>query len=141
MILVREDGFEVSDIKDRLDVPRIHRWLSEEAYWSLGRSMDHVVTSIANSIVLGCYSPEGDQVGIARWVTDTATFGWLCDVFVESEYRNRGLGKFLVQAAVDHPLVTSVRLRMLATKDAHELYQQVGFVTVPEPGRWMELRA
>jgi GNAT superfamily N-acetyltransferase len=140
MILVRDDGFEVSDDKARLDVPRIHHWLSEDAYWSLGRSMDKVIRSIAHSIVLGCYSPQGDQVGIARWVTDMATFGWLCDVYVDSAYRGRGLGKFLVQSAVDHPHLAGLRLRLLATKDAHDLYQRVGFVLVPEPGRWMELR-
>jgi GNAT superfamily N-acetyltransferase len=73
-------------------------------------------------------------------VTDGATFGWLCDVFVDNAFRGRGLGKFIVKTAVDHPEVRGVRLLVLGTRDAHELYRKVGFVDVPEPQRWMELR-
>jgi GNAT superfamily N-acetyltransferase len=138
---VRDDGFVVDDDKDRLDVARIHQWLSEEAYWALGRSLEQVLTSISNSVVLGCFAPNGNQVGIARWVTDGATFGWLCDVFVESEFRGRGLGTFLVQSAVDHPQVDGLRTLLLATRDAHDLYQRFGFVVTSEPRRWMERRS
>jgi len=138
---LRDDGFAVSDDKERLDVTLMHRWLSEEAYWALGRSLDQVVTSIRNSIVLGCYAPDGGQVGMARWVTDGATFGWLCDVFVQSDFRGRGLGKFLVQAAIDHPGVDGVSLLLLATRNAHDLYHRVGFEVTSEPRRWMELKS
>jgi len=99
-----------------------------------------VEKSIERSIPLGCFSPEHVQVAFARWVTDGATFGWLCDVFVESRSRGQGLGRFLVRCAVQHPEVQSVRLLLLATRDAHDLYRSVGFEVVSEPGRWMELR-
>jgi GNAT superfamily N-acetyltransferase len=89
---------------------------------------------------MGCFSPFGNQVGFARWVTDGATFGWLCDVFVDASFRGQGIGRFLVQAAVEHPEVRDLRLLLLGTRDAQELYRQVGFVEVPEPRRWMELR-
>lgn len=137
---LREDGFYVSDDPSRLDVPSIHRWLSEESYWALGRSEMVVEKSIEHSIPLGCFNPDHVQVAFARWVTDGATFGWLCDVFVESHSRGQGLGKFIVRCAVQHPEVRGVRLLLLATKDAHDVYRSVGFEVVREAGRWMELR-
>jgi GNAT superfamily N-acetyltransferase len=137
----RDDGYEVSDDQARMDLDRIHHWLSTEAYWALDRSRENVATSIRNSITLGCFSPEGIQVGLTRWITDGATFAWICDVFVDPEFRGRGLGEFLLNSAMAHPGVRDVRLFLLATRDAHDLYRRYGFITVPEANRWMELRS
>jgi GNAT superfamily N-acetyltransferase len=137
---LRRDGFEITDERDRLDLPLIHQWLSNESYWAEGRPIDVVVKSIEQSVSMGCFSPIGNQVGFARWVTDGATFGWLCDVFVDASFRGQGIGRFLVQTAVEHPEVRDLRLLLLGTRDAQALYRQVGFVEVSEPHRWMELR-
>ena len=80
---------EISTDRSRLDIAYIHRYLSEECYWSLGRSRAVVEKSIANSLCFGVY--DGDrQIGFARVVTDYATFAWLCDVFVDAAYRGQG---------------------------------------------------
>jgi GNAT superfamily N-acetyltransferase len=131
----------ITDDRGRLDLPLIHRWLSEESYWAQGRTIEVVAKSIELSVSLGCFSPLDAQVGFARWVTDGATFGWLCDVFVDEAFRGQGLGKFIVETAIDHPEVRDIRLRLLGTRDAHELYRRVGFVEVSEPQGWMEVRA
>ncbi len=137
---VRDDGYFVSDDQNRLDPTQIHHWLSEECYWSLGRTREQVETSLRHSIVVGCFSADGTQVGLARWVTDEATFAWLCDVFIEAEHRGLGLGEFMVRAALEHPAVEGLRIRLLATRDAHGLYQRFGFADV-DAHRFMELRA
>lgn len=123
----RDDGYWVSDNPDHLDVDLIHGWLSEESYWAQGRSLELVKRSILESIAIGCYAPDGTQVGLCRWVTDSATFAWLCDVFVDAGHRGDGLGVFLVQSAMDHPAVQGIRLLLLGTRDAHGLYQRFGF--------------
>jgi GNAT superfamily N-acetyltransferase len=141
VIWVRDDGYTITDDRDSLDLHLIHRWLSEESYWAQGRTIEVVAKSIEGSVPLGCFSPSGTQVGFARWVTDGATFGWLCDVFVDEAFRGQGLGKFIVKTAIDHPEIRGIRLLVLGTRDAHELYRRVGFVEVSEPQGWMELRA
>jgi GNAT superfamily N-acetyltransferase len=135
----REDGYLVSDEKDLLDLDRIHKWLSDESYWAAGRSMELIERSIEHSVAIGCYGPESTQVAFCRWVTDAATFAWLCDVYVDSDYRGKGLGTFLVESALAHPDVQGVRLLLLATRDAHGLYSKFGFV--PGNASWMELRS
>src|SRR5260370_15617772 len=82
--------------------------------------------AIENSLILGLYSAEGTQVGFARFVTDYATFAWLCDVFVDAAHRDRGLGTFLVDTAVGHPDVRGVR-QILAAEPGRSLYARFGY--------------
>jgi GNAT superfamily N-acetyltransferase len=139
VITRRDDGFEIDTATDRLDVPRIHQWLSTDAYWALGRSAEVVTKSIAGSACFGVYDPTGDQVGFCRMVTDRATFAWLCDVYVARTSRGKGLGTWLVQVAHDEMVALGVYRMVLATADAHEVYAKIGFAAMRRPERWMEI--
>ncbi|WP_446212328.1 GNAT family N-acetyltransferase [Micromonospora sp. IBSANI012] len=135
--LNRDDGYLLSTDPDRLDLDRVHRWLSTDAYWALGRSRETVAASFAGSIPYGVYA-GGEQVAVARVITDRATFAWLCDVYVAPPERGRGLGTWLATAVRDHLAGLGVRRILLATHDAHGVYAKVGFGPVA-PDRWMEL--
>lgn len=132
----RDDGFVVSTDPARLDVGLVHTYLSQHSYWAQGRPLAVVQTSLEHSLCFGLYAGD-QQVGLARVVTDYATFGWLCDVFVLESYRGRGLGKWLVECVVAHPALQEIRRLLLATRDAHGLYQQYGFEPLSNPERWM----
>lgn len=122
----------------RIDVVAVHRWLSEQAYWALGRTFETQRRAIEHSaLVVGAYSAEGDQIGFARMVTDLATFAWLADVYVIDEARGVGLGTAMVRAIVEHPDVDTIKRQLLATRDAHDLYARFGYEPLSEPDRWM----
>jgi GNAT superfamily N-acetyltransferase len=133
------DGYWASDEPDLIDVGLVHGWMSREAYWAQGRPRDVMVTAIQNSLVVGLYAADGAQAGFARYVTDGATFGWLCDVFVDSAHRGHGLGSFLVETATSHPAVRDVR-QVLAATPGRNLYRRAGFTPLGSPERWMERR-
>ncbi len=129
--------FEISTDRTRLDVDYVHRYLSQECYWAIGRSRAVVEKSLANSLCFGVYD-GARQIGFARVVTDYATFAWLCDVFIDAAYRGHGLGKQLVEAVIAHPELQGLRNFILATRDAHELYRRYGgFDALTAPERWM----
>jgi GNAT superfamily N-acetyltransferase len=133
-------GYTLSTDKGRLDVALIHEALSQRAYWAQGRPEEVVRRSIEHSLCFGIYDSAG-LAAFARVVTDYATFAWLCDVFVMEAHRGRGLGKWLVEAVVSHPDLQGLRLFILATRDAHELYRRYGgFEALPNPERWMVKR-
>ncbi|HET6685749.1 MAG TPA: GNAT family N-acetyltransferase [Jiangellaceae bacterium] len=132
----REDGYEVSDDPARLDLDTIHGFL-RTAYWSPGVTRQTVEASVAGSLPMGLYAPDGTQAGYARAVTDRATFGYLADVFVLPEHRGRGLSRFLVRALLEHPDLTTLRRWMLATADAHGIYEALGFAPLDDPDTWM----
>ena len=101
-------------------------------------SRETVERSIDNSICFGAY--EGDeQIGFARVITDGATVGYLGDVFVVDGHRGKGVGKELMRAVLAHEATQGLRRFVLATVDAHTLYEQFGFRPLHDPERWMEL--
>lgn len=135
-----KDEFTISTEKQRLNLDVIHKFLSEDSYWARERSIEQTKTAIENSICFGLY--DGDkQIGFARVVSDKATFAYIGDVFVLNEYRGQGLSKWLMQVIVDHPELQGLRRWVLATKDAHGLYEQFEFAQLRYPERWMEKTA
>lgn len=131
---------EISTDKDRLDVGMIHRFLSEESYWAQNRTIEQTRMAIANSLCFGAYI-DGKQVGFGRVVSDFATFAYVGDVFVLDEYRGHGVSKRIMQAMVEHPDLQNLRRWVLATRDAHGLYEQFEFGSLRFPERWMERTA
>jgi GNAT superfamily N-acetyltransferase len=122
----------------RVDLDRVHGWLSEQAYWAKGRERDVVVRSIAGSTNY-CVFGDAGQVAFARVVTDGTTFAWICDVFVDEQHRGRGLGSWMVESVIEDLRVAGVERVVLATRDAHEVYRRAGFAPLEGPGRWMEI--
>ncbi|MFE9678077.1 GNAT family N-acetyltransferase [Streptomyces sp. NPDC006259] len=134
------EGYEISADTDRIDVTRVHHWLSTDAYWALGRDREKQERAIAGSLNLGVYeTASGEQVAYARVVTDLATFAWLCDVYVDPAVRGKGIGTSLVAAVRDHLRPHGLRRILLATHDAHGVYERIGFEALERPDRWMAL--
>jgi GNAT superfamily N-acetyltransferase len=135
-----QEQLEISTDKDRLDVGLIHRFLTEEAYWARDRTLEQTTRAIENSLCFGAF--VGDRfVGFGRVVSDLATFAYVGDVFVLEEFRGQGISKSIMQAMVDHPRLQGLRRWVLATKDAHGLYEQFEFSSLRFPERWMERTA
>lgn len=122
----------------QLDQARVYRYLSEDAYWSRGLPREIFEASLAGSMVIGGYAPDGRQLAFARVISDHATFAYLGDVFVFPEAQGQGIGKALMQYIDLHPRLQNLRRFMLATADAHGLYAQYGFVAPARPERLME---
>lgn len=132
---IKFNEYVISDNKKLLDLNTIKGFLSR-SYWANKRPEERTERSIENSVCYGIYH-EKRQVGYARVVTDYATVYYLCDVFIDEEYRGKGLGKKLIES-----LITSEELKdlmgILGTQDAHELYKQYDFESDPE--RFMRRR-
>ncbi|HEY2725771.1 MAG TPA: GNAT family N-acetyltransferase [Parafilimonas sp.] len=127
------EAYEISDGQytittniSKLDVNVIHHFLSEESYWAKGISKNIVEKSIANSLCFGLFF-QSAQIGFARLVTDKATFAYVADVFILSEHRGKGLCKWLMKTMQAHPELQNLRRWLLTTKDAHTLYEQLGW--------------
>lgn len=131
--------FSISTDKSKLDLLAIHDYLSNKSYWAKGRSLETIKISIENSITFGMYDSKGKQVGFARVATDMALLAFLMDVYILDEYQGKGLGKQLMNYIVNYPSLHGLRRIMLATKDAHGLYEKYGFKVAAQPETLMEL--
>ncbi len=126
----------LSDDRALLMIDRIHGWLAS-SYWSPGIARATVDRAIAGSHCLGAYR-DGEQIGFARMITDHATFAWLADVWVEEGARGQGIGREMVQWFLDHPDFAGLRRIALVTRDAHGVYEAVGFHPLLRADRYME---
>jgi GNAT superfamily N-acetyltransferase len=137
-IIERTRGdYQISTDHNRLDLHVIHDYLSNHSYWAKGIPFEIVQRSVDHSLCFGIYHGT-QQVGFARLITDYATIAYLGDVFVLPAHRGQGLSKWLMETMVSHPDLQGFRRWLLATADAHGLYQQYGFTPLASPDRWME---
>ena len=132
-----KDDFTIVTDPSKLDVAAIHRYLTR-AYWSEGVPRHIVEKAIANSLCFGLFHASY-QIGFARVVTDRATYAYLCDVYVLEEFRNKGLGVWLMECVTSHPDLQGLRRFSLATRDAHGLYEKFGFAPLKKPQSLMEI--
>jgi N-acetylglutamate synthase-like GNAT family acetyltransferase len=121
--------YEISTDPARLDLEAVIRLL-RTTYWAAQRPREVIEKSIRHSLCFGIYW-RGTQVGFGRVVTDWTTFAWICDVVIDEAHRGGGLGKRFVEEIVTHPDIAGVR-QLLATRDAHTLYERFGFERIGE---------
>ncbi len=134
----RRGSLRISTDSKLIDVAAVHAFL-RRSYWAADRTRAQLEQTIAASRCFGLYDDE-HQIGFPRVVTDYAAFAWLCDVFIDETYRGRELGTWLLETVLADPHLLSVRRWVLATRDAHGLYEKFGFEPLRAPERWMERR-
>jgi GNAT superfamily N-acetyltransferase len=128
--------FSVTCDPSRMDRAMIAEFLAS-SYWAQGVPPATVEKSLANSLCFALL--DGDrQVGFARVISDCATIAFLNDVFVLPAYRGRGLSKWLMECVTSHSELQGLRRWMLATRDAHGLYDKFGFTPLKKPEVFME---
>ena len=133
----RRGEYVISTDPAKIDLDVVCGFLAR-SYWAEGISREVVERSIAGSLNFGLYL-GAVQIGFARVVTDYATFGYVADVFVLEEHRGRKLAVWLMETIRSHPRLQGFRRWMLGTRDAHTLYEKVGFRELAHPERMMEI--
>jgi GNAT superfamily N-acetyltransferase len=138
---VEKNNYIISTDKSKIDIVYVHEFLSQ-SYWSPGVDISVVKKAMKGSLCFGIYNNDNQsfadrQIGYARMITDKATFAYLADVFIDENYRSKGLGKWLIEMILAHPELKGLRRILLATKDAHKLYEQCGFTPINNPERYM----
>lgn len=131
------DEYRISTDPALLDLDVVHGFL-RDAYWSPGLPRLILEYAVKHSLNFGLYRDRA-QIGFARVCTDRATFAYLMDVFVLPAHRGKGLSVWLMQTIMSHPDLQGLRIFRLATRDAHGLYEKVGFTRLASPDAMMEI--
>ena len=129
------NDYLISTDKHKLDIAKIHRYLSEMSYWAKGRTLAQIQTQIDQSMCFGVYL-NNEQVGFARVLSDKVTLAYLADVFILPDHQGKGLGKRLVAAVLEHEDFNDVQW-LLKTQDAQKLYEKYGFRQLAASHRFM----
>ena len=135
---------ELSADPARLDLAVVHGWLAEQTHWARGIARATVERAFAHSVWIGAFMADQvadqapHQIGVARAVTDHATFAYVCDVFVDTSWRGRGVARRMVEHLLHHPQLAGLRRFVLRSRDARGLYERLGFAALTAPELWME---
>lgn len=124
-------------LREGTDPVAAHAYLAR-SYWAAGISLETVRRALENSFALSIVHGN-EQVGMARVITDFATYAYVADVYVLEDHRGRGLSKALIAELRGHPRLQGLRRWALCTQDAQALYQQFGWREYPFPERFMTL--
>jgi GNAT superfamily N-acetyltransferase len=135
-----DSKFKIVDGIKKMDFAKITAML-KEAYWSKDIDIDEVKQGANNSaLVVGAFTQEGTQVGYARVISDKSRFAYILDVYVDENFRKRGIALSMINFILKHPRLKNVYQWLLITKDAHSVYSKAGFKPLEFPERWMEIR-
>lgn len=122
-----------------IDFEATYQFLST-APWATGMSHEVMQRALRNSLCFSLFE-EDRQIGLARVISDLATYAYLCDVYVVASHRRRGLGSWLLRCVLAHPEIGALKRIALVTHDAQHFYRRLGFEPA-RPGLYMErLRA
>ena len=130
-------NYWLTDDNTDIDIGTVHKFLSEESYWSKGIPLELLSISLSNSLCFSLHTGSL-QVGFARIISDYATIAYLGDVFILNDYRGNGLSKWMMDCIVDHPKLQGLRRWILATSNAHGLYSKYKFTPLVRPEIFME---
>jgi GNAT superfamily N-acetyltransferase len=131
--------YEISTDKTRIDLQVVINFLAT-SYWAASRPPATTQRGIEHSLCFGMYHGD-EQIGFARVTTDYATIAYIGDVFVVEGYRGQGLAQWLMECIIAHPELQGLRRWILTTRDAHGLYDKIGFGPLVKGERWMERAA
>ena len=119
-------NYRIVEGPDKMSTEDIARLL-KMTYWAGKRPTETIEKSMRNSACFGIRIEEDRKlIGFARVISDYATTWYLCDVIIDPEYREQGLGKALVSHITEK---FSGMRGLLLTRDAHGLYAQYGFAS------------
>jgi GNAT superfamily N-acetyltransferase len=133
----KKDNFLITTDRAKTDIEAVCAMLSR-SYWANTRPREVIEKSIENSLCFNLFD-DLKQIGFARVITDYSTLAYICDVFIDENYRGCGLGKWLVECILEYPDFKNIRRTELSTKDAHELYRKYGFTELPHPENVMHI--
>jgi len=131
--------FLLSSDPEKIDLDKIHLYLSKHSYWAQNIRIDLVRRSINNSLCFGLFHME-EQIGLTRVITDKATFAYLADIYVLDEYQRKGLGTWMIEQVMKSSELQGIRRWQLITRNAQKFYHKFGFKSIEEPERHMTVK-
>ena len=132
-----DDGYAIVSDREAFNIVNL-KPLYAQMYWAMSRPVEIIEKSLDHSLLYGI-EKNGLMVAFSRWVTDYATFAYLCDVIVDEAHRGKGLSKWMLNEALSRPDLSTMRRIMLVTQDAHGIYETFGFKRLDHAERYMEL--
>lgn len=131
-----EDSLYYSTEENDMDLDVIFNFV-KNSYWGSLRTYEEQKIALENSLNFGLFK-DGNLIAYSRVMTDMIFFAYLLDVFVIESEQGKGYSKILIDKILNDERLKDIDRWMLATKDAHSLYEKFGFQLVKSPEKLMD---
>jgi len=136
-------SYRISTDQREIDFDMVHEFLTG-SFWPPKTDRSTIEEATKRSMAFCVfYEPPGSgksqQVGFARVITDQVVLAYVLDVFILGAHRKQGLALWLMETILSCSDLVRVRNWLLKTRDTHELYRKLGFVSLSDPERYMRL--
>jgi predicted GNAT family N-acyltransferase len=118
----------VSHALSEAQILQLHA-LYQREWWCVGRSLEDVRTMLEHCLAFGVVHPDSQELhAFARVITDCVFKAFLFDVIVHPDHRSEGLGTFLLEQVIQHPMLARVRhIELYCQAERAEFYRRHGF--------------
>jgi predicted GNAT family N-acyltransferase len=106
--------------------------LFKNEWWTQKREFSKVKELVSNSgVVIGVINNETSElVGFARAITDSLYRAFIFDAITKQQYRNSGIGSFLMNSLLSHSKIVNVdRVELYCPERLIPYYEKFGFST------------
>ena len=131
-----ENDLYYSTHEEDMDLNVIFNFV-KNSYWGTLRTYEEQKIALENSLNFGLFK-DGNLIAYSRVMTDMIFFAYLLDVFVIESEQGKGYSKLLIDKILNDERLKNIDRWMLATKDAHSLYEKFGFQLVKSPEKLMD---
>ena len=113
---------------DTNHIKKLHTLFKKE-WWTNKRSLQETQKVVANSsIVIGLVDKNNDLRAFARVLTDYTFKAIIFDVIVYDSFRNRGLGKELINLIIEHKDLKEINhFELYCLPEMIKFYKSYGF--------------
>ena len=132
----KESKYQIVFGYKNMDFTKVTEMLTN-IYWSIGIGEAEVRKAASNSALLVGVFVDGIQIGYGRVISDKTRFAYLTDIIIDEVWRQKGIGSLIVDSILKHEDFQDVYQWVLATKDAHHVYERLGFEVIKRPEMWM----
>ena len=134
----QKENFVIKHGFDQMNFDQVRDML-KKVFWSIDIKNEEIIQGAKNSALLVGVFKSDEQIGFARVISDKTRFAYIMDVVVHEKYRLQGIGQLMINYILSHPDLKDVYQWLLRTRDAHGVYNKVGFKQIGNPEEWMEI--
>lgn len=119
---------ELNSLLDNMEKAKNEVYPARNVFHQSLRTNDKERKSLNNSISITARNDEKKLVGFLKIITDHSYMFYILDVMVDPDYRNQGLGKMLIQEAVDFGKKNGfIKITLTSLPDKVDFYKKFGF--------------
>jgi predicted GNAT family N-acyltransferase len=121
----------VIDELDDAQIRKLHL-LYQNEWFTEGRLLEDVQAMLSKTdFVFGFCTPENNElVGFARVISDSVYKAFVFDLIVDADFRDKGLGRFIMDTIFEHPVLKKVsHIELYCPEHLVAFYEPMGFKT------------